>query len=763
MQKRAREDVGELYEPKSKRQEIADGGCSSNSDCWLSAKSNVDVSDTDHEPNCLTNVDQQNVERQKEIFLVVSLDKNLRLVRIDLNRQVGYRLLCHPSYVLTAFSQRKASISAVLLVGSDFLRRRLCELATQAGIRFQYENKYADSDDLLLRFCLAMFTQYSLEVIDQFTLLSELPSGDQTMPLSLETVARLHLLPYEYRFLRDSGSTSLADVCCDSFNAKELSKELLCSPPPRDIAANIGNCCLELMKLRTAVPRFDDYPNYAEFVKEFDNGFSNQNLFQEICKQFKKMQVLMTDERYFELIQSLRRVVRHVCSLRAVVECEWSLLAQTLSELPARMRDRRRKFLQRKSDAVIGEQNNDDSTFSEDVRTFVYVWHFLLTFEMLRQHVYFARLRRWTVAHLTDDPRGMNLHSFRPFWLNSIIATENNIELDRPTVLTGCNSSGKSVALSAIAAISLLANCGFLVPCQRAVVPFFDNIFVCGSAHDSFVESKGAQEMLASTVSAVADFVTEKTLVLLDCVVDSTSANVAAQMMSGLLEFFALSKCCTAMIATRSSCVTEYVKNRADYNWKTINVVSRENTLGEFDYKLVDGLCTQSPNALSAFFRFSKNKLLLQCLGERFPQFNRGELRLAPLSNNNLEGILKVFVAQVQFAHRLYGHRCNMPEPIKVLPREKTNGTAGFQHFCYLRRNCESKRVYVGETANINGRIRQHASKQNDALFVFYVMEAANKQIAKHAETFAIRALDRLGVVFDSMYDGKRRIGGEIC
>eukprot|EP00798_Chlamydomonas_sp_ICE-L_P019907 gene19907-26610_t len=84
-----------------------------------------------------------------------------------------------------------------------------------------------------------------------------------------------------------------------------------------------------------------------------------------------------------------------------------------------------------------------------------------------------------------------------PYWRSGSApeTVKNDLVIDRMLLLTGPNMAGKSTLLRSVAAVSLLANCGLMVPAQSATVPAIDALMLRNFSGDSPLEGKSSFAM----------------------------------------------------------------------------------------------------------------------------------------------------------------------------------------------------------------------------------------------------------------------------
>lgn len=127
---------------------------------------------------------------------------------------------------------------------------------------------------------------------------------------------------------------------------------------------------------------------------------------------------------------------------------------------------------------------------------------------------------------------------------NPIIALQkdksvlNNIDFDEKGgiyLITGPNSGGKSVFITAIGICQVFAQLGFLVPAKYAEISTVDNIFI-NFANKSNSNSKGRLEEECAKIKDIFNKLTEHSLVLMDETFSSTSAFEGAHIAFDVLK-----------------------------------------------------------------------------------------------------------------------------------------------------------------------------------------------------------------------------------
>ena len=125
------------------------------------------------------------------------------------------------------------------------------------------------------------------------------------------------------------------------------------------------------------------------------------------------------------------------------------------------------------------------------------------------------------------------------------------ISIELPTgcaVITGANMGGKSIAIKTVLLNVILANIGFFVFADEAVVPLFDDLyFVEEETGDNFLSSFGTEVMQVNHI--VKKIAYEKLFIAIDEPARATNPYEGAKIARGLVSFLEKQKT-TALIST---------------------------------------------------------------------------------------------------------------------------------------------------------------------------------------------------------------------
>ncbi|OFP89595.1 DNA mismatch repair protein MutS [Staphylococcus sp. HMSC072D04] len=118
----------------------------------------------------------------------------------------------------------------------------------------------------------------------------------------------------------------------------------------------------------------------------------------------------------------------------------------------------------------------------------------------------------------------------------------NDCKLDKDNfiyLITGPNMSGKSTYMRQVAIISIMAQMGAYVPCNKAELPIFDQIFTRIGASDDLVSGKSTFMVEMLEAQKALTYATEDSLIIFDEIGRGTSTYDGLALAQAMIEYVA--------------------------------------------------------------------------------------------------------------------------------------------------------------------------------------------------------------------------------
>ncbi len=118
-------------------------------------------------------------------------------------------------------------------------------------------------------------------------------------------------------------------------------------------------------------------------------------------------------------------------------------------------------------------------------------------------------------------------------------------ENERIMVVSGPNAGGKTVSLKTFHAVCELGRRGFPVPCSKAVIPLFEDIYMVLGDQQDAIEGESSFSAHLKQLSKIAEKASENSLVLIDEIGTGTDPLQGGAISRAYLEFLKEKGCCT--------------------------------------------------------------------------------------------------------------------------------------------------------------------------------------------------------------------------
>ena len=172
----------------------------------------------------------------------------------------------------------------------------------------------------------------------------------------------------------------------------------------------------------------------------------------------------------------------------------------------------------------------------------------------------------------------------------------NDCKLDKDNfiyLITGPNMSGKSTYMRQVAIISIMAQMGAYVPCNKAELPIFDQIFTRIGAADDLVSGKSTFMVEMLEAQKALTYATEDSLIIFDEIGRGTSTYDGLALAQAMIEYVAQTSHAKTLFSTHYHELTTLDQELP--NLKNVHVAADEYQ-GEliFLHKVKDGAVDDS-------------------------------------------------------------------------------------------------------------------------------------------------------------------------
>ncbi|KAF3457537.1 hypothetical protein FNV43_RR02195 [Rhamnella rubrinervis] len=447
------------------------------------------------------------------------------------------------------------------------------------------------------------------------------------------------------------------------------------------------------------------------------------------------------------------------------------------------------------------------------VNILVFASMLLVIEKALFAHVSEGRRRKWVFPTLTESHRSKDVKSFdgvdemkiaglSPYWFDVAegSAVNNNVDMQSLFLLTGPNGGGKSSLLRSICAAALLGTCGFMVPAESAIIPHFDSIMLHMKSYDSPADGKSSFQVEMSEIRSIISAASKRSLVLVDEICRGTETAKGTCIAGSIIEL--LDKIgCLGIVSTHLHGIFSLPLNTKNTVYKAMGTVNVDGQTRP-TWKLMDGICRESL-AFETAKREGVPETVVQraeelyhsvYAKEEFPrkdgtvleQFSKTSFNVSDGSNHQLNNTsgkagqrigstdqmeilqkeVKSVITMICQRKLIELYKQEKPSVLEILcfsigAREQPPpSTVGVSSVYVILR--PDKKLYVGQTDDLEGRVRAHRLKEGMQKASFLYFTVPGKSLACQLETLLINQLPNQGFHLTNIADGKHRNFGTL-
>ena len=165
---------------------------------------------------------------------------------------------------------------------------------------------------------------------------------------------------------------------------------------------------------------------------------------------------------------------------------------------------------------------------------------------------------------LHKDDRHLYFKEARHPLIDDEKVISNTYEIHNPyqqLLISGSNTGGKTVTLKTIGLFVLMSMSGFPIPCEEAILPMFDEVYVDVGDFQSILESLSTFSAHLSKLAYILDDATTNSLVLLDELGSGTDPNEGECLAIAILDYLKKNHI-MSVATTHYSKVKEYAKTQ---------------------------------------------------------------------------------------------------------------------------------------------------------------------------------------------------------
>ncbi|GMH15904.1 hypothetical protein Nepgr_017745 [Nepenthes gracilis] len=449
------------------------------------------------------------------------------------------------------------------------------------------------------------------------------------------------------------------------------------------------------------------------------------------------------------------------------------------------------------------------SELQSKINILVFASTLLVIAKALFAHVSEGRRRKWVFPTLMEfqcsenvkplgEPIVIEMNGLSPYWFDVAEGSpvRNTVQMQSLFLLTGPNGGGKSSLLRSTCAAALLGICGLMVPAVSALIPHLDAIFLHMKSYDSPADGKSSFQVEMSEIRSIISGTTSRSLVLIDEICRGTETAKGTCIAGSIIETLDAIGC-LGMISTHLHGIFDLPLNATKIVYKAMGTEYLDGQIVP-TWKLMDGICKESLAFETAQMEGIPEGVVQRAQAlyhsvyakDWFKRTTKEDCFYSDASVNGSHGaccypsrpIARIIRPRTQSTELMEMLQSEVKRAVTIICQKKLielhKGTKMPEH---LQINCVSvaareqpppstigassvyvmlqpdRKVYVGQTDDLQGRIGAHRSKEGmqNAVFLYFIVQG--KSLACQLETLLINQLPNQGFRLTNVADGKHR------
>lgn len=369
--------------------------------------------------------------------------------------------------------------------------------------------------------------------------------------------------------------------------------------------------------------------------------------------------------------------------------------------------------------------------------------------DYLQAKAKFAIAYNYSKPNLTDKKKLKLKNAIHPLLKGNVVPIDVEIgEGYNTLIITGPNTGGKTVSLKTVGLISLMAQAGFFIPCDKeSVVNVFDDIFLDIGDTQSIEMSLSTFSASLTNIVKITENVSENSLVLLDELGSGTDPAEGAALAISILNYLKNKKAMT-FATTHYSELKYYALESEDV--MNASVEFDVSTLSP-TYKLIIGTPGKS-NAFEISERLGLNSEILANARSLLSDENKDFNTILEQLEENKKDLEKKNQEIEDYKKKIRAARNNLLDFSKKIEEQKEN----------IIKKAEDKANEILEKANKSSQEMLKMAKKSKNANISNIDRSLNEIRNKYKSSRIEKDNDKLGLKLSENAPENLKVGDTV-